>query len=215
MGFIVVTLTDGIIDVDRVIGRDIIVSEVVSEDVSEVVEYKTVDIKYALLVSHEVEVVSESVIVVDDQIVKNDEEYKIPEGNFSFKSFTDYRKITDKTSLQWQVRMASYTDSEGLRRLVSNNDLIIALGTYYTNNAGDRFKITLDTGSVLMCTIGDVKDDSNTSVSSLHRLTKDGNLLEIHIDQNVVSREVLLHGDVSYADESLVGNVVKIEKILE
>lgn len=144
---------------------------------------------------------------------ENTVEYEIPSVDTSFKTYTDYRCITDKTSKQYEIRKQCYTDENGMRRLVANNDYIIALGTYYTNEVGVRFRITLDTGIKFYATVGDIKDDADTDNSNRY-IPQNGNLVEFHIDANMVPEMVAILGNISYF-EQFKGQVIKIEKIIE
>jgi hypothetical protein len=142
-------------------------------------------------------------------------ECSVPPVDTSFKSYTDYRCITDRTSPQWAVREQCFTDEDGMRRIEAPNgeiDYIVALGSAYTTTVGDRFIFTLDTGATFTATVGDLKQDRHTDPS--HRyIERDGNVAEFHIDSEAVSARVLQMGDVSWVD-GLSGQIVRIQKIL-
>lgn len=161
---------------------------------------------------------------VEQPVVENTVQlipYDVPGVDTSFKSYTDYRCITSVDSDQYQIRMNCYTDDQGMRRLYDNDDYIIALGTYYTSNVGDRFLITLDTGDQFYATVGDVKADKDTD--STHRFVPkydshgaliSANVIEFHIDKNAVEWGVRNSGSVGYYDE-FAGNIISIEQIVE
>ncbi len=140
-------------------------------------------------------------------------EFSVPDIDTSFKTYTDYRCITDKTSKQYEIRNQCYTDDDGMRRLISNNDYIIALGTYYTNQAGERFKVTLSTGVEFYATVGDIKKNKDTDESNRY-VQENGNLIEFHIDEEVIPKMITKLGDVSYL-EQFKGQVIKVEKVIE
>lgn len=96
---------------------------------------------------------------------------------------------------------------------MANDDYIIALGTYYTEQAGERFKVTLSTGVEFYATVGDIKDNKDTDESNRY-VPENGNLIEFHIDKEVIPKMIIKLGDVSYF-EQFKGQVIKIEKVVE
>lgn len=139
--------------------------------------------------------------------------YDIPDIDTSFKAYTDYKYITDKTSKQYQIVQDSYTDCHGIRRMNRNNDFVVALGTYYAEEVGVRFLISLDTGVELFATVGDIKANIHTEGTNRFIL-HNGNVVEFYIDSEVIDKGVIKHGDLSYYDQ-FKGNISKIEKIPE
>lgn len=142
-------------------------------------------------------------------------ECSVPPVDTSFKSYTDYRCITDRTSPQWEIREKCFTDEDGMRRIEAAGgemDYIVALGSAYTTTVGDRFRFTLESGNSFTATVGDLKQDRHTDPS--HRyIESDGNVAEFHIDSEAVSPRVIQMGDVSCVD-GLEGQIVKIEKLI-
>ena len=141
----------------------------------------------------------------------------IPTCNTEFKTYMDYRCITDKTSAQYELQQFAWTDEDGFRRI--DNDYIVAMGTYYAENVGDRFKITLDTDNEITVTIGDIKQDIHTDY--FHQYTPmydengiffSGNVLEFVVDTDVLPKVPRRLGTVSYFNY-LKGNIKSIERI--
>lgn len=138
--------------------------------------------------------------------------YEVPNINSEFKTYTDYRMIGGEGTGQLEIRNNSYTDELGMRRLNGTDEYIIALGSYYSQSAGEYFIITLDTGIVLNCITGDVKDNIHTNSTSQY-ITMNGNIVEFHIDSKKASKEMLLSGTVSYYNE-FKGNIISIQKVI-
>lgn len=145
------------------------------------------------------------------------EEMKIPNCDTSFKSYMDYRYITNKASDQYKLQLSAWTDNMGLRRV--DDYYLVAMGTYYSDNIGDKFRITLENGNTFDVMIGDVKADIHTDNSNMYSPVyntdgsfKSANVIEFIIDKQVISKKVKLWGDVSAYDE-FAGNIVKIERI--
>ena len=142
-------------------------------------------------------------------------EYSIPEYDTSFKTYMDYRKITDKTSAQYMLQMEAYTDDMGLRKY--EDHYIVAMGTYYSDNVGDTFKITLDNDTSFNVIIGDIKADCHTDSQNMYSPVYDNNgnlisanVIEFIVDTNKIDRSVKKLGTVSAYDD-FKGNIVKIE----
>lgn len=141
----------------------------------------------------------------------------IPTCNTEFKTYMDYRCITDKTSAQYELQQFAWTDEDGFRRI--GDDYIVAMGTYYAENVGCRFKITLDTDNEITVIIGDIKQDAHTDYFNQYTPIYDengiffsGNVLEFIVDTDVLPKVPRRLGTVSYFDY-LKGNIKSIERI--
>ena len=146
----------------------------------------------------------------------NKSEYDIPDYDTAFKTYMDYRKITDKTSAQYMLQMEAYTDDMGLRKY--GDHYIVAIGTYYSDNIGDTFKITLDNDTSFNVIIGDIKADCHTDSQNMYSPVYDNNgnlisanVIEFIVDTNTLDRSVTKLGTVSAYDD-FKGNIVKIER---
>ena len=73
--------------------------------------------------------------------------YDTPD-NCHFKSFMDYRTITDKTSKQFDMQNnEAYTDvNTGLRMV--NDRYCIAVGSFYTKTIGKKIDVVLENGTI-------------------------------------------------------------------
>jgi hypothetical protein len=147
------------------------------------------------------------------------ENYEVPWLNSDFKAYMPYDSITDKTAPQWFYRQNAWTDSNGLRRV--GTDYLVAMGTYYTESVGERFRITLDTGNVFTVTIGDIKNPAHTDRYNMYTSVKDNygnfysaNVVEFIVDTDKLDSYAKILGTVSCID-GLEGNIEKVEKIVE
>ena len=132
--------------------------------------------------------------------------------DFSFHSYMDYRKITHTNSKQYELQQKCWTDELGLRRC--GTDYVVALGTYFSDNVGDRFKIYLDNGNSFYATVGDIKADSVTDELNAYVPMDNatGNMVEFIIDDKAANTNMLMLGTVSYHD-FFNGSVINIERI--
>ena len=146
----------------------------------------------------------------------NKSEYDIPDYDTSFKTYMDYRKITDKSSAQYMLQMEAYTDDMGLRKY--EDHYIVAMGTYYSDNVGDTFKITLDNDTSFNVIIGDIKANCHTDSQNMYSPVYDNNgnlisanVIEFIVDTNKLDRSVTKLGTVSAYDD-FKGNIIEIER---
>ncbi len=124
--------------------------------------------------------------------------YLIPSGNTSFKSYMDYRSITDIHSAQYKLQDDCWTDENGLRRC--GDDYVIAVGSYYADCIGDRLEITLDSGVTFTAVVGDFKADAHTDKTHRYVLMENGNknVVEFVVDVDALPHEARRMGDISY-----------------
>lgn len=127
-------------------------------------------------------------------------------ANTGFKSFMDYRTLTNRRSRQYTLQQSAYTDEQGFRRY--NGYYMIALGTYYSQKVGERFRITLEGGQSFLAVTGDIKSDAHTDRLHQHR---GGNIVEFIVDRRHISKTCQRMGDMSYAGFN--GRIASIEKL--
>jgi len=134
----------------------------------------------------------------------------VPDIDSDFKAYMDYRKITDTHSAQYRMQEHAETDENGLR--VYHGRYMIAVGTYY-GVVGDDLDITLDTGDVLECVIGDIKADCDTDSTHRYHPMQDGsgNIIEFIVDVRELPHDARWAGTISALD-GFEGNVESIER---
>lgn len=145
-------------------------------------------------------------------------EFGVPNINSYFKSYMDYRAVTDKNSPQYQfIHTYGWCDENGFMRATGERDLgiendyyLIALGSYYGTSIGTKYKITLDTGRVFYGVLGDCKADIHTN--STHQYSGGKNVVEFLVDTRYLRNDVKYHGSANVY-MPLNGNVQKIERI--
>lgn len=139
-------------------------------------------------------------------------EYDVPEGKTSFKSYMSWRAITNTESDQYQLQKECWTDNRGLRRY--DDKYVIALGSYYTDEIGDVFKITLDNGKSFKAVVGDFKADRHTDELNMYTPTEDCGkcVIEFVVDTKALNKTARRMGDISYIT-GFDGNIEKMEKL--
>ena len=151
------------------------------------------------------------------EIVEQEIQLEIPDCDTSFKAYMDYSCITDDTTMQWELQQKAYTNEYGLRKI--GTDYCVAVGSYYSETVGERFKITLENDNEFTVIISDLKKDEHTDSTNRYSPVYDengefysANVLEFIVDTNQLHSMVTTLGTVSYYDE-FEGNIVSIEKI--
>lgn len=126
-----------------------------------------------------------------------------------FKAYMDYRTITDTESVQYAMQQNAWTDDRGLRRIC--DDYLVAMGTgWLETGCGERFIVTLESGSVFTVRVGDIKADQHTDETHRYRSCGSGaNVLEFIVDTGNLSCEARNAGTVSIYPE-LSGNITAI-----
>lgn len=116
--------------------------------------------------------------------------------NSGFKSFMDYRAITNTDSKQYKLQQCySKTGEYGIR--MADSRYIVAIGTYFTPDIGQYFDIILENGTVIPCILGDQKADADTDSDNI--ITKhNGCMSEFIVDSDALNKDVKFHGDMSY-----------------
>ena len=130
----------------------------------------------------------------------------------SFKAYMDYRTITDTTSKQYKMQQNAWTGMDGVRRI--GDDICVAMGTYYAEECGARFEITLDTGKTFNVIVSDIKADKDTDKTNrytMHGENPKACVIEFIVDVDELGDKSRDTGDVSYSN--FKGEVTSIVKL--
>lgn len=142
----------------------------------------------------------------------------VPSINSSFKTYMDYRTITDKTSPQYNfIQTWGWCDENGFMRATGERDLgitddyyMIALGSYYGTEIGTKYKITTDMGNVFYGVLCDQKDNVHTN--STHQYSYNNDVVEVIVDTRYLRSDVKRMGSANVY-MPLNGSIAKIERI--
>lgn len=142
----------------------------------------------------------------------------VPEINSSFKTYMDYRCITDTSSPQYQyISRWGWSDWDGFMRCDAERDLgiesdyyLIAMGSYYGTGIGTKYRITTDTGNVFYGVLADQKSDADTD--STHRYSYNNDVIEFLVDTRRFDSTVKLFGSANVY-MPLNGKIASIERI--
>ena len=181
--------------------------------------YSDDEMRYITPETTEVITLSCPVLDIDPTFRDSSVTYELPNLDTSFKTYMDYRYITDTDSMQYKLQQNSWTDEDGLRRL--GEAYMVAMGTYYADECGKTFEITFDTGEKILVVVGDIKADCHTDKTNRYSPVYDNNgnfisanVLEFIVDTKAMSRHTKRLGTVEYCG-NLQGNIVSIVAIEE
>lgn len=143
----------------------------------------------------------------------------VPNLNTSFKSYMDYRCITDSRSSQYKfIQQWGWVDEQGFMKCSGERDLginddyyLIALGSYYGTQIGTKYRITLDNSRIIYGVLADCKADVHTNSTNQY-IPHNKNIVEFVVDVSRLNKDVKYHGNANVY-ELLNGVITKIEKI--
>lgn len=139
--------------------------------------------------------------------VTNTESYEVSNEASSFKSYMDYRALTDTSSTQYEMQQGAYTDDNGLRKI--DEHFCVAMGTYY-GELGDILQIETDEGATWTVILSDIKSDVHTD--STHRYTTANNcMMEFIVDTSAMDYEIKQSGTVNAL--GFQGKICKVTKL--
>ncbi len=170
-------------------------------------------------VSTELDYLSEEKIQVENKLAKAEEEL----NNVTFarsmtvcehgerKSFMDFRAITNVESTQYKLQQLAHTGNYGIRQY--QGYYLVAMGSKYAKNIGDRYLLILENGMSVPVMIGDVKQDIHTYNQEGCVGANNKDIVEFIYDgqSNKVPEKVRLMG--SYHAGPFPGKVAKIIKL--
>lgn len=142
-----------------------------------------------------------------EQIVYN--ELELPEeADGKFKTYMDYRRITDKTSKQWKLQEQAWTEERGFRKI--GEHFLVAVGTFYADEVGKELLIEFEDGQQIKAIVGDIKQDRHTDSTNRY-VPVNGNIVEFIVDVEKLDPEVIRRGDVSLL--GLNGKIISIWEV--
>lgn len=155
-------------------------------------------------------------LIVEQPVIRRikTQEMNVPNKDSTFKAYMDYRTITDVTTKQWELQQIAYTDCQGLRCI--DGYYCVAMGSFYINELGDKFLITLEDDTTIAVIAADYKADIHTNATNQYVQLKNGdiNIIEFIVDEDVLNAEIAHKGSIHYY-ENFSGNITKIERIIE
>lgn len=121
-----------------------------------------------------------------------------------FKSYMDYRAITNTGSKQYTLQYSGAYTSSGYRMYDGN--YMVALGSRF-GAVGSKGMVTFSDGSSIPIIIGDIKADAHTDSSNTYHLS-DGSVIEFIVDTGSISSMARQMGSMSYCTYVNLSNKV-------
>ena len=117
------------------------------------------------------------------------------EADGKFKTYMDYRAITNKNSKQWELQQHAWTEGRGFRKI--GEHFLVAVGTFYADEVGKELLIEFEDGQQIKAIVGDIKQDKHTDPTNRY-VPVNGNIVEFIVDAEKLDPEVIRRGDVSW-----------------
>lgn len=148
-----------------------------------------------------------------------------PAGIGQFKSFMDYKAITDKSTPNYNFTHENANFHVGKSGLTyyqdgENTYPVVAVGSGISDKIGQLIEVTLDNQghpNTLRCVIGDQKDDGDTDPTTHTVHKNDHSVVEFLVDYNRLKEAnptAANMGDLTYLNNSqfnLKGSVTKVQ----
>lgn len=119
----------------------------------------------------------------------------------TFKSYMDYRAITNTGSPQYRLQTQATTGDYGIRTV--DGRYTVAMASQY-GSVGDELNITLSSGAIIYVVIGDIKGNTSCTHS-------DGSMIEFIVDTDNMNSTARTYGNFNTI---FSGTVVNIERVL-
>ena len=123
---------------------------------------------------------------------------------------TDYHRYDLWYTPHYRMRLLAETDDHGARKY--RDCFMVGLGSYYTEDIGDVFEVTLDNGYSFRIILGDGKADGDTDDRNMYTPVPDwfgeecANVLEFIIDAENMPNDAYESGGMHYFEE-FQGNI--------
>ena len=137
------------------------------------------------------------------------------ESGHTFKPYTSYTAYNLKSSQQYKLQKAAWTEKRtGIRIVTDPNGVdryCVALGTAWAGgqpkHIGRCIDVYMENGAVLHCVLADVKrqEDTKDNANRYGRINND--ILEFIVDTSKVPKIVITTGNVSNAGPEFTGGV--------
>jgi len=119
-----------------------------------------------------------------------------------FKSWMDYLKIADHSSLQWKLQQVATTESNFGFRWIDHKYIMIAMSAQY-GPVGTKYLITFESGQSMYAIIGDIKQDYCMSI--------DSSIIEFIVDINVLPTSTKRSGNFNSVFQGSITSIMAIE----
>lgn len=111
----------------------------------------------------------------------------------SFKSYMDYRAITNKSSLQYELQQLAYTE-QGYRKI--DGKYVVAVGSG-VGSVGSHGVLTMVNGKQYEIVVGDQKANQHTDGANIYHIS-DGSAIEFIVDTKSLSQMARKMGNIGY-----------------
>ena len=125
------------------------------------------------------------------------EEKQVCSTTSTFKSYMDYRAITNTSSPQYNLQTQAYTDN-GYR--IVDGRILVAMADSYV---GEYLDIELSSGEILQVIVGDIKAGTFCE-------HPDGSMIEFIVDTNTMNQFVKQMGNYDVVHQGTISKIYRI-----
>jgi len=119
-----------------------------------------------------------------------------------FKSYMDFRTITNHSSTQWKLQQVATTDKNFGVRLIDNKYIMVAMSAQY-GPVGTKYLISFDSGKSINAIVGEQKQEPCQA--------SDGSMIEFIIDVAVTPKSILRSGNFNDVFQGSITSIMAIE----
>ena len=120
----------------------------------------------------------------------------------TFKSWMDYLKISDHSSLQWKLQQVATTEENYGMRWIEQKYILVAMAKEYSP-IGSKYLITFESGQSINVMIGDGKQEPCSS--------PDSSMIEFIIDSTVTPKSIIRSGNFNDVFKGSITSIIEAE----
>lgn len=129
-------------------------------------------------------------------------------GQSTFKSYENYKKITNTSSAQYKLQQEAYTGDCGIRMI--GDRYCVAMGSYWAKKIGTKLDVYLESGELIKVILGDNKQDQHT-IHDNRVGVHNKDVLEFIVDIDEIPQEVKNCGSFNCIFPGKVSSVEVVE----
>lgn len=130
-------------------------------------------------------------------------------GQSTFKSYENYKNITNTSSPQYALQQEAYTGDYGIRMV--GDRYCVAMGSHWAKKIGTKLDVYLESGELIKVILGDNKQDQHTSHG--RKVGADNkDVLEFIVDVDQIPEKVKNCGSFNCIFTGKVSVVVVVEE---
>lgn len=120
----------------------------------------------------------------------------------TFKSYMDFRTITNHSSTQWKLQQVATTEPNYGMRMIDNKYIMVAMSAQY-GPVGTKYLISFDSGKSINAIVGEQKQEPCQA--------SDSSMIEFIIDVAITPKSILRSGNFNDVFQGSITSIMAIE----